>query len=185
MLVWSQDESEETRLRDFRLAGEWAAPGESPRLGVFLHDSTGSKMSWYQEVDVDVTVPCSSEASRIVRARVTVRSTAPRDAAELPESITGNGSKIRRGHMLTQVVVYAPPGWTFADWRFDDGNQGMTLAQSGQSWAGARTLQLPPGASRTLEFDLRAPGNVDSFSVRTTPGVTPQNVEIAIRRCGV
>ena len=147
---------------------------------MFLHDRTQSKMSWYQKVGVTAT--CAPQ-SRKVRARVTVRSTAPRDVARLNESVTGNGSRIRRGSMLTQVLVYAPPGWTITGWRADDGDKGMTLMKSGKSWAATRDLRLAPGARRTLEFDLKAPRDVSHLAVRTTPGVTPRNMNVSIRGC--
>ena len=149
-------------------------------MGVFLHDRTQSKMSWYQHASV--RVDCMEDTGAF-HARVTVRSTAPANAASLPVSVTGNGSRIARGWMWTQVLLSAPPGWTIEDWQASDGDNGVTMMRADGAWTATRDFKLAPGESRTIDFTLQPNDPVDDVGVRMTPGVTPDNTDIRVSRC--
>lgn len=185
VLLWSSRSSEQQVFARAKLGATWPPPqsaGSSPnQVGVFLHDRTPSKMSWYQRVRVQTSSPCQS-TGRTAHVKVTVRSVAPRRA--LPTYITGYGSRVPRGHMLTQVDVFAPPGWAIDSLKASDGDDSLTMVQIDRVAVGSRYLRLAPGQSRMLDFTLRREnGSAAPMSVRTTPGNLPDDVKIDRVRC--
>ena len=108
-MFWSNHEEEQKVLTGTRISGELERAGQ-PEVGVYLHDRTQSKMGWYEDMDVDVTHECSDTSRKKLIVSVTVASKAPSDAGTLPVFVTGSGEVVPRGHIASQLYVYAPPG---------------------------------------------------------------------------
>ena len=91
--VWSADEAERNLLATTPLAGRMPTEATStPQLGVYLNDGTGAKMDYYLKYGVDVAPQsCAADGSQTLKVTITLKSTAPSDAAALPESVIGPG----------------------------------------------------------------------------------------------
>ena len=183
VMVWSAHRSEQALLATTPLARtlQDPTPETSPQFGVYLHDRTESKMSTYQRVRIAVDPQrCGTTTS----ARVTVRihSVAPADR-DLPEYVTGNGSRVRRGNMLTQVVLYAPQGWAITGVQATDGRRDLVTYKHDGLWAGTRDFELAPGQTKTLTLTMAGIRLSTSTTLRFTPGTEPDNVRLQGSGC--
>ena len=155
--------------------------GTRPQVGVYLHDRTQSKMSTYQRVRITATPGrCGTTSSGEVTVRI--KSVAPADR-NLPVYVTGDGSRVRKGDVLTQVVVYAPAGWTFKGVRASDGRRDLVTFRHDGLWAGTRDFRLAPGQVKTLTVRMGGSVLASDLGIRYTPGVFPANVLLTGSRC--
>jgi hypothetical protein len=94
------------------VAGELSpADVESPQVGIFFNDSTGAKMSYYLRYDARVRATSCQDGVQSFAGKLTVKSTAPADAATLPDYITGGGDYgIDPGNQIVNVQIYGPAG---------------------------------------------------------------------------
>lgn len=172
VMVWSVRRPEQAVLETTPLARllRDTTPA-TPRVGVYLHDRVGSKINAYQRVRAEV-VPDRCGSTTGAELRLRIRSTVPA-GRDLPVSVTGDGRFAPRGDMLTQVVVYAPPGWTLTDVRASDGDRGLATYRHDGLWAGTRDVRLPPGQSATLRVRMEGVPLSSNLDIRYTPGTTP------------
>jgi len=182
VMVWSARPAEQSVLASTALGRTLRASAQSqPAVGVYLHDRTQSKMSTYQRVGVQVTpARCGTTSQATVSVRI--RSAAPRDR-DLPLSVTGDGTRVRKGNMLTQLVVYAPDGWTIRGVEASDGRRDLTTFQHEGLWAGTRDFELAPGQEKTLTVRMGGSVLASNLGIRYTPGVFPANVLLTGSRC--
>jgi len=86
--------------------------GSTPHVDIGLNDATGSKMSYYLRYwgDVEAT-SCRGGRQALAGSLTLKQSISPRDAAALPESVTGPGDfGTDRGSQLVLIRLYAPYG---------------------------------------------------------------------------
>lgn len=188
MLAWSADPEQQALLSGTVLSGELAGrQGASPVVGVFLEDSGGAKIGYYLEPTITLQqASCRPDGSQELTLDVTLHSTAPADAAELPGYLVGAPLGILPpGEIWTNVLVYAPSGGWIASHTASDGVPGLSSqAHDGLAVAG-RTVILKPGDSTKLTFELvTGPDLVGPPVLRTTPTALGPGPVARGGRCG-
>jgi hypothetical protein len=175
LMLWSTRQREQSVLTGTRISGELrGSQDDSPVVGLYLHDRTPGKMGYYQRVSARVRpVSCSTDDSGAgLKLTVRVWSAAPKDAASLPDALTGGGQSVPRGKVRTEFYVYAPEGAIITGTSKD---RGQTLVKS-QVDSGlsvtSHILTLAPGQSVSLKYDISAPTVRGEVKFRITPGAT-------------
>jgi hypothetical protein len=173
-LVWSDHSDEQAVLETTSIAGQ--LPEQStgaPQVGVYLNDGTGSKMDYYLDYDVAVaSTACHMDQSQQLRLTVTMASTAPSNAAELPISVRGPGFGAPAGSIRTNLLVYAPGGGRVTSPSID-GRPAISapFVHEGRPVA-AQTVDLKPGQSRSFTLTIRTGDDQpEQAVVQVTPGV--------------
>ena len=171
LLVWSAHPEEQAQLAGTVLGGELAGSvGDSPLVTVAYNDGSASKIGYYlrSEVVGEVT-ECFTDGSRAVRVRVVMTSTAPADAAGLPAYVAG-GVPTPPGEMRMNVLLYAPEGGYVDEVEISVPPPGVTSQTHDGLLVVGRTVQLKPGESATLTYDIRTGiGHSGPLALRTTP----------------
>lgn len=184
LMVHSFDAAEQAKLSD-TIVGQnllEEVDGE-PRVGVYLNDATGSKMSYFLDYEVDVRATGCRAGQQKYAGEIDLRSTAPADAAKLPPSVTGSGEfGTPLGDQLVVVHVYAPIGGEFDGVVLD----GRTDEIFFDKHAGHRTasfaLSFKPGERHSISFRMTSgPDKGDATDVYVTPGTAAENESSRIR----
>lgn len=156
ILVWNDRADERAILAGTSLAGELVGEmDDSPRIGMFLNDSTGSKMDYYLDVNTSVgAVTCRKDGRRNIAIQVTITNTAPADAGtSLPAYITGDGTYgVTPGNIRTLLTAYGSPEMI----NLGVSRDGASLEAHSASDSGRPVSQisaeLAPGESATYTF---------------------------------
>jgi len=171
LMAWSSHPKEQALLSGTVLSGELAGvQGRSPVIGVYLNDGTAAKIGYYLRMEVDATTTtCHPDGSQSVGVKVTLTNTAPKNAADLPPYIAP-GRVIPKGQVRTNVLLYAPSGGRVDDVRVSSGAPGVfSQTHNGLAVVG-RTVQLKPGQSEVLDYDvLTGPSQPGTPVLRVTP----------------
>ncbi|WNB85215.1 DUF4012 domain-containing protein [Cellulomonas sp. ATA003] len=174
LMVWSAHPEEQGLLAGTSLSGELLGEhlgeqGTSPVLGVYLNDGSAAKMGYYLRRDVVVqSTECAADGTRTLTASVTLTSTAPADAADLPPYLTG--ALLPPGEVRANVLVYAPLGGYVDSVRVNGADAGVFSQRHHGLAVVGRTVQLEPGESVQIDLDVvAAMGQTGDPVVRTTP----------------
>src|SRR5665811_1268555 len=126
LMVWSAHKDQQALLSGTVLSGELVGvQGDSPVIGVYFNDGTASKIGYYLRTDVvAATTKCRPDGSQAVSVTVTLTSTAPANAADLPPYIS-SGNVIPKGQVRTNVLLYAPQGGQVESVRVSGAEQGI------------------------------------------------------------
>ena len=91
--------------------------GKTPYVDIGVNDATGSKMSYYLRFRAEIEGrSCADNRQQLAGEMVLSQAISPRDAAELPESVTGGGNYgTEPGTQLVPVRIYGPVGGTIDD----------------------------------------------------------------------
>ncbi len=186
--VWSADPSEQLLLSGTVLAGELRGhQGASPVVGVYLQDANADKMGYFLRPEITLTqTACRPDGSQTMDLSLTLTSTAPADAANLPDYLTGRAAGIAPpGEIWTNVIVYAPTGGSITTSTVSAGEPGLFSQFHDDLAVGARTVKLTPGASFTLGVQIvSGPGQQGVPVVRSTPTVQGPAPVVTASRCG-
>lgn len=111
LALWNADPAAQAVLDGTSLQARLPeSDDETTRFGVYLNDSTGSKMDYYMRAATSVGWCTDTEGAPEAELTVRLRSDAPADAASLPDYITGDGSfGTHPGSTETLAYVYLPP----------------------------------------------------------------------------
>jgi hypothetical protein len=175
LLLWSAHAVEQRLVAGTVLEGAMpTADPAGPRVGVFLNDGTGAKLGYYLDRAAELTASaCLPDGRRELRARVTLRSTAPRRG--LPRSVLG-ASLGGPYTVRTNVLVFSPAGGSVGQAWLGGRPVGLaTGAERGRAVA-VVTVDVPPGASRTLEVTVltaAGAGATGAPELWLTPGPRP------------
>ncbi len=187
LLVWSAHPDEQALLSGTVLSGDLTGvQGDSPVIGVFLNDGTAAKLGYYLHTDVVAwTTACRPNGSQALTVRVTLRSTAPKNAAQLPKYVTGGGNVVPAGELRTNVLLYPPKGGMVNNVRVSPGEPGV-FAQNHKGLAVVgNTVQLKPGGQVTLDYDVvTGNGQKGKPILRVTPGVWGKALIRSTTPCG-
>ena len=183
VLLWSARKSEQAELAPTKISGAFPTGRTAhPQVGVYLNDSTASKMQYYLDVDVSArSVRCSSAGAQTIQLTTTYTSTAPADASELPSYITGNGLSGPRGNMVLDTRTFAPEGGRFVSFTLNSKfrpNNGVTFEGRPVNFA---AFSLKPGAKVTVAATMVTGKNQRGDVVLSrTPGIqsTPNGVTV-------
>ena len=186
LMLWSSRQREQAVLAGTRISGELRGTQDgSPVVGLYLHDRTPGKMGYYQRVRARVQPACSKDGSGGLQLTVKISSAAPKNAASLPDALTGGGQAVPRGKVRTEVYVYAPEGAVITGTSRDPGRTLVkSRVDSGLSVA-SHTLTLAPDQSASLKYDMSAPSAGGQVKVRVTPGATDKQFSGRSAECGV
>ena len=105
---------------------------------------------------------------------MTLRSTAPADAASLPVSIQGPGFGAEPGSMLMNLYLYGTNGGTIDDVQID--NEEMTFTRGTHEGRPVviLTIQVNPGQTVVVQSKLTsAAGQTGPTVVTSTPSIVP------------
>ena len=177
LLVWSARPEERAELDGTVLSGEMpitAVSGGAPAastVGVFFNDSTGSKMDYYLDTDVELISSRCETGVLIHTVRVSMASTAPADAAvSLPQSVTGPGTHgVPKGSVGTSVVIIGTLDGLINKVVRDDHLVGLETHTQGDRPATAMTVELLPGESTIIEIEFTDPAAGSVLGVWSTP----------------
>ena len=175
ILVWSADEAEEAELAETPLAGLLPQGGPHPRFGVYVNDATSSKMQFYLRWESSVeAVRCLADDQQELALTVKLTSTAPADAALLPQYIVGNGRFADPGTQQVNLRIAAPAGSTLASLEVDGERTIYARGDLGDRPIAIQPVVLAPGQEVTLTLTVTTGKDQPGSSiVSTTPGVVP------------
>lgn len=173
LTVWSAREAEQQEILTTGLSGALAADGgRTPQIGVYLGDAASTKMEFYLDQTTTATSRrCLDGDVQEIETSTTLASTAPDNAASLPESVTGDGRYTPRGTMRLLVRLVAPHEGGFTDVRLDGRTQTVYADRLGSRTVTRVLLTLKPGQTRTITTRMVSGRGQDRPAVlATTPG---------------
>ncbi|MGY4643716.1 DUF4012 domain-containing protein [Cellulomonas sp. URHB0016] len=186
--VWSAQPAEQRLLAGTVLAGELAGRrGDSPVVGVYLEDANADKMGYFLRPAITLEqTDCRPDGSQVMQLGLTLTSTAPADAAGLPDYLTGRAAGIAPpGEIWTNVLVYSPAGGSVVSHEVSSGKPGLFSQLHDGLAVAARTVKLAPGDSFTLDVEIASgPGQPGVPVVRSTPTVLGAAPVVTATRCG-
>ncbi len=178
--VWSANADEQRVIEGTPIAGNLPENDpETARVGVFLNDGTGSKMSYYLKPTVDIAWSGCPARSTDTRPELTITlsiaSDAPADAAtSLPAYVTGNGRYgVPPGSASIVGNIYLPQGLelvaaTMAD---DASYETATIGTHQVVTFGAL---LAPQAQKTMTILVRSTSSASRAEAWVTPTADPK-----------
>ncbi|KRF20983.1 hypothetical protein ASG90_00775 [Nocardioides sp. Soil797] len=177
LLVHTFDEPVQSKIDDTVVAGRFIDDSEGPRIGVFLNDGTGSKMSYYLDYDTSVhSTGCAKGAQRY-SGKIDLWSNTPEGVADISEYVTGPGDEVvPKGNQYLAMHIYAPQGGHF-DGVFLDGQDFdvQYLEHDGHEVA-SMALFFKPGERRKLTFRMTGAEGVEGDTrIDVTPGTAAEN----------
>jgi hypothetical protein len=172
LLIWSSDPREQRILGPLKVSGALARTGTSrPRVGVYLNDGTGAKMSYYLRHHVRVTTTGCQDERQLLKTSVKLRSTAPDDTRALPDYVAESVAGAPRGVIRTTFYLYAPVRGYIREVSVDGTTVDVSRLQHEGRQVIRTTLDLRPGEHRRLDVAMvGGPGQLAEPLVRTTPG---------------
>ena len=178
VLVHSFHDDEQSVLDPTTISGrmDYTTSG-TPRLGVYLQDATGSKMSYYLRRKVTLEpVHCSAQGQQVYAASARFTSTAPPRAAKLPTAITGGGAfGTPPGQQLVLGKVYGSSGGNLTQFAFDGKPVDVQVIVDRGRPVATPVLQLKPGQSTTVTWRVTSgPGQPGRAALTVTPGLDPE-----------
>jgi hypothetical protein len=178
LLLWSAHPEEEQEIAGTVLAGTLPADdGPKPTAGVFLNDGSGAKLDYYLTHSATLAVgDCMEDGTVELRLKVTLGSKAP--SSGLPASVLGLGLSGDPYTVRTNLMVFSPSGGGLVDTSVDGAAVEIGTGVERDRTVGVVTVDLPPGATKTVEVSLLtdvlpSTGAVLTPELRTTPGITP------------
>lgn len=176
--IWMANEDEETLMSSLGLAGEMNSDPTKPVLGVYVNDSTVSKISWYASCYTQIGEGVANEDGTTTYDVTTVlTNTITNDeVARAPRYVTGYAADKRdASDMLDYVYFFAPAGGTVSDFKVDD----SALVRSGDTGRGAtiyglqmRYFYVHARAGESVTFSYKVTVSAEAaepLSLSTTP----------------
>src|SRR5690606_38455948 len=125
------------------------------RIGIYLNDGTGSKMSYYLDHAVDVRATGCRAGQQKYSGTLRLRSQTPEGIADYPHWITGGGDYgVKAGQMWVFAHVYAPRGGTFDGIFIDGSDDDITFVEHEGHTVASLLLILKPGERREVTFRM-------------------------------
>jgi hypothetical protein len=174
LLVHSFDGTEQDQLSGTRVAGDFLGEAEGrAQAAVYVNDATGSKMGYFLDYDARIgSISCAGGEIGF-KGSLRIHSTAPADAASLPETVTGPGTYgVARGDHLNVFDLVAPSGGEITDVVVD----GAPSTGTNRTFEGRPMVAVPvllnPGDAVTLTWSATSgPGHSGGVELVSTPGV--------------
>ncbi|GAA0855177.1 DUF4012 domain-containing protein [Streptosporangium amethystogenes subsp. fukuiense] len=177
--VWSRHGAEQRLLARAPIGGVLPSrPG--PFAGLVVNNSAGGKLDYYLDRSLDYELgPCQGGLrSSTVRIRLT--NDVPKEV--LPSYVTGRLDLFRRQHLpgsnLLWVSLYGGRGGQVTEARLDGARMAILREKERFHPVYSTMLELAPGQSRSLEFDLTEPASGKPPLVPVQPLVRPQRTRV-------
>ncbi|MEV4375495.1 DUF4012 domain-containing protein [Streptosporangium sp. NPDC049644] len=177
--VWSRHGAEQRLLARAPIGGVLPSrPG--PFAGLVVNNSAGGKLDYYLDRSLDYELgPCQGGLrSSTVRIRLT--NDVPKEV--LPSYVTGRLDLSRRQHLpgsnLLWVSLYGGRGGQVTEARLDGARMAILREKERFHPVYSTMLELAPGQSRSLEFDLTEPVSGKPPLAPVQPLVRPQRTRV-------
>jgi hypothetical protein len=172
--LWSNHPDEQAKLAGTAISGGLAGnTGSTPQVGMYLNDSTASKMDYYLEYRSSVSaIACRQKGGQDLRATVALKSNMPKDFRGLGNSVLGNGDFAKQGDISVNMRIYAPYGGEVTELTVD----GAPVSISSDKQFGRPVAFLPitlkPGEESLVVAEIRTKNGQDGDGVFSfTPGM--------------
>lgn len=173
ILLWSAEVDEQKSLAETRVAGVLrGTEATRPHLGVYMNDSTESKMQYYLDAKTTAeAIRCSSDGVQAFRLKTTFRSTAPADAKNLPRYITGSGNRAPQGNMLLDTRFFGPADGEFTSFSVNGKSRPVTGLKFKGRAVNVGAFKLEPGETVRIEANVVTASNqAEDAVLDVTPG---------------
>jgi hypothetical protein len=172
--LWSSHRAEQREIRRTGLSG--SVPGDdgvTPHVGVYLSSTAASKMDYYLDYTTVVrTGRCLAGGIQELGTVTELVSNAPRNAEDLPLSVTGLGTFAPRGTINLVLRAYTPYGGGFTSVRLNGKNQTVYAGQHLGRNVTSVNLRIEPGQTYTVTTTMiSGRGQTGDAIFSTTPGV--------------
>lgn len=161
------------------IAGEFpTTPTVHPQAGVYVNDSTESKMSYYLQYSVSVASRSCGGGIQDGVGDLTLTSRTPPNLSDLPASVTGVGDPVRgiaKGQQYVVVYLTSPIDGAISSLTID----GRTLRDPAVVSFARRQVagvgvNLDPGSTHSVSWVMRSGiRQSGSWQVSVTPGSEP------------
>lgn len=177
LLAWMVNEDEESLMGTLGVSGALGHDPTKPELGVYLNDSTVSKISWYASTSTVVSDGVkNADGTTSYDVTTTLTNTiTPEEAASVPRYISGyNDQKRDITDMLVYVYVYAPAGGSISNFSVSDGGMVDGFSPSVTSVYGLQAINsfvhARSGETVTFTYTVTVSSEAQQpLAVRTTP----------------
>ncbi|WP_238449590.1 DUF4012 domain-containing protein [Micromonospora sp. 4G55] len=178
ILFWSARSGEQRIFGDSRVSGILPEHETVPSVGVFLNDGSGAKLGYYLKPTAQLTVgECQEEGRRQLRLRFSLHSSAP--TSGLTRSVLGLGKAGDPYTIRTLVYVFSPAGGAVMGARIDGADAALGSGTERRRQVGVANVEVPPGATRTLDVDLLTGRNTAGTpELWLTPTATPWTTQV-------
>lgn len=171
--LWSRHAEEQSVLEDALLGGAFLSGAADGAAGVFLDDTTATKVGYFLRSDVGVEDLVCAPGASSATVTVDLRSEVPADVASLPLYMTTtHPGDTPSGVNRNNVTVYAPVGGGIGEVRQDGGVVGGRRATEAGREVVVLTSTLAPGEASRYEVDLLLPEGTQRLPAWTTPTTT-------------
>lgn len=180
ILLWSADPAEQARLAGTAISGDLSRDtDDSPEIGIFLNDTTASKMDYYLDyLTTAVATECRQKGAQDIRATVVMRSNLPEDfsSRDLGTSVLGTGTFVRQGQIGVNMRIYAPAGGEVVDLTVNGEEVSITADQHFGRQVAYVPITLKPGQELKVVAAIRTRAGQDGDGRLTfTPGLRAAN----------
>ena len=182
LLVHSFEPQEQDVLAGTEVAGELTKESTpEPHVGVYLNDTTASKMSYFLRTTARVESTSCTAGVQVLDGMARLKSVAPPDAGEtLPDSVTGGGGTrdFHPGTQLVAVRLYAPVGGEFERVTLNGEvlDEDLEVVVHDGRPVVSTFVFLEPQQTVDLGWRMRAgPGQTGDIVVSVTPTIEPGN----------
>jgi len=171
--------ADQRQIAGTAIAGEFPTKATShPQAGVYINDSTQSKMSYYLRYSADVAARSCGDGIQTAAGTATLTNDSPPDVRSLPDSVTGWADPSRgitKGQQYVVVYLTSPIGGTVSSLTID----GKTMAKpvlvpfAGREVATVG-VHLDPGKTHSISWVMRSGiRQTGSWQLAVTPGSQP------------
>ncbi|BBH17136.1 hypothetical protein Back2_14230 [Nocardioides baekrokdamisoli] len=173
-MVWMAAPTEQSALLDAPATKQLSTvAAHSPDIGVYLNDSTSTKLDYYVTSRTSVTSVSCGGGRQVLNVTTTLHSYVPSDILSnlaLRALLVGPLVDDSPGDLLLSVYAYGPLNGTLLDTTLDGqaGSPGK-FVHDGHPVV-SRTVLIKPGESKTLRYSFQAmKGETGDPLLRTTP----------------
>lgn len=145
--------------------------GDEPSVLVTFDDKGADKMTYFLRARTRLEARYCLDGRQAFELVLRLSSTAPQDAAQLPDYVTGRGSSANApGELAVTVRVYTPAGGTLGDARLGGQTIEAEAQVLGERTVSSTAVRLAPGEVADLSWRLLgAPGVTTGTDLWVTP----------------
>lgn len=177
LLFWSSHPEEQQLLTENGFdRGLPISNATADRVGIYVQDNVGSKLNFYLKKALNLSQgTCRADGLETYRISMDLSSTLPAELVPtLSGSILGQYERegVSPGTQRLIVRLYAPPGTTITGVTLNGAPGVVTQQHDTDHPVGSVVIELTPGASTTVAYDVVAAPGKRTLEAEVTPGVT-------------
>lgn len=166
--LWAADPDEQEELAGEEIAN--ALPQDTGRteLGFYVNGEKGDKLGYYLHNDTEVVTGACEDGDQQLSVEVTMSSDVP--ATGLPRYVYGYQLPgLPQGGMRNRVYLYAPVGGSVDGLTVNGKEVDLGRVDQGDRPVAYAVLDLDPGKTQRLVWDVTAPRDAGDIHLLTTP----------------